>query len=32
MKPRKCRNQNLGAFVDGELSGADRMLRVSASG
>lgn len=28
MNPRKCRNQNLGAFVDGELSGADRM-RVS---
>ncbi len=28
MKRRDCRNQNLGAFVDGELSGADR-LRVS---
>jgi hypothetical protein len=28
MKSRKCPNRNLGAFVDGELSGADRM-RVS---
>lgn len=28
MKTRDCRNQNLGAFVDGELSGAER-LRVS---
>jgi hypothetical protein len=28
MKSRECRKQNLGAFVDGELSGADR-LRVS---
>ncbi len=25
MKPLGCRNQRLGAFVDGELSGADRM-------